>query len=82
MPPGAFGESNALYKFQPVIGAGPRGDRSYELSRHYPFDLLVLRGKTLASSGDRNQAAPGLLLGLPHGSGRGHEHIGPLFYPG
>jgi len=65
----------------PDTGAGPRGDRSYELSRHYPFDLLVLRGKTLASSGERDQAALGLLLGLPHGFGRGNEHFGPIFYP-
>ena len=47
-----FGESNATYESGPDIGAVSRGSRSHELSRHYPFDLLVLRGTTLATRGD------------------------------
>ena len=47
-----FGESNALVVGEPEVGAGPRGDRSHELSRHYPFDLLVLRGKAVAVRGE------------------------------
>jgi hypothetical protein len=63
------------------IGAGLRGDRSHELSGHYPFDLLVLRGATLAASGERDKAPLGLLLGLSYGSRRGDEHFGQIFYP-
>ena len=47
-----FGESSALEEGEPNTGAGPRGDRSHELSRHYPFDLLVFRGKIIAVGGD------------------------------
>jgi hypothetical protein len=47
-----FGESNALDFGEPEVGAGPRGDRSHELSRHYPFDLLVLRGTAVAACGE------------------------------
>jgi len=64
----------------PGIGTGPRGDRSHELSRHHPFDLLVLRGKTVAASCEWDQAASGHLFGLPHGFGRRDEHLGPIFY--
>jgi len=62
------------------IGAGPRGDRSHELSGHYSFDLLVLRRQTLAASGERDQAPFGFLLRLSHGFGRSSEYFGPLFY--
>jgi hypothetical protein len=58
---------------------GLRGP-SYELPGHYPFDLYVFRGKTLAGSAIGNRAAFARLRRLPTGVERSDHDAGPLLW--
>jgi len=52
-----------------------------DLSGHYPFDLLVLRGASLETCRGRDSNASRRLRRLSARSGRRHEHSGSLFWP-
>jgi len=55
-----------------------RGSTCYELSGHYPSDLLVLRGKALALCVQGHRAALGVLRELPSRPERSDNHSGPI----
>jgi len=78
----AFGESHALIVLRSALVMGNWGDGKNDLQRHYPFDLLVFRGKAVGFRRGRDWEASFRLQRLPPGSERRDYHTWPLFQPG
>lgn len=74
----ACGGTNASINLSLVYSLGDFRGQGNELPGYYTFDLLVLRGATVVGCGDRDQAPPRELFGLPPRSPGCSQHIGLL----